>query len=139
MFSEIIKEMNWLAILVGGLAYFMLGALWYSFLFKEKWIAYTAIKMDDATAKKGVGLIMIGSLLLMLLNSFALCVLANKMGVWGWMSGVKLGLFTGICFACVSIGINMLYEKKPIGLFLINGGYQLLGNIVAAVIVVVWR
>jgi hypothetical protein len=55
------------------------------------------------------------------------------------MSGVKLGAFTGVCFALTSIGINMLYEKKPMGLFFINGGYQVLGNIIAAVIIVCWQ
>ena len=49
----------------------------------------------------------------------------------GWMSGLKLGLLTGFCFAFTSMAINMLYEKKPTGLYFINGGYQLLGNIIA--------
>jgi hypothetical protein len=44
-----------------------------------------------------------------------------------------------VCFALTSIAINMLYEKKPMGLFYINGGYQLLGNIIAAAIICGWR
>ena len=142
MFSEIIKDMNWVAVFVGALAYFMLGALWYSLLFQKQWVAYQGITKEDMEkpgAKKGVGVIMFASFVLMFVNSFALSVLVNKMGVWGWMSGVKLGLFTGICFACVSIGINMLYEKKPLGLFFINGAYQVVGNIIAAVIIVLWQ
>lgn len=139
MFSEIIQDMNWIAVFVGALAYFMLGALWYSLLFQKQWIAYTGTNMEDANVKKGVAAIMFGSFVLMFITSFALSVLVNKMGVWGWMSGVKLGLFTGVCFACTSMGINMLYEKKPIGLFFINGAYQVLGNILAAVIIVLWQ
>ena len=140
MITEIFKDLNWIAVLVGAIAYFALGALWYSpILFVKKWIAYTGISMDDPNAKKGVAGIMFGSFILMFITSLGLAILVNRIGVWGWMSGVKLGAFTGVCFALTSIGINMLYEKKPMGLFFINGGYQVLGNIIAAVIIVCWQ
>ena len=82
---------------------------------------------------------MFGSFILMFITSLGLAILVNRIGVWGWMSGVKPGAFTGVCFALTSIGINMLYEKKPMGLFFIDGGYQVLENIIAAVIIVCWQ
>ncbi len=139
MFTEIIGDFNWIAILAGTLGYFMLGAIWYSFLFKDKWIAYNKIDMSDPGVKSGVGITMFASFIMMFIITIGIAFLAYRMGVWGWMSGVKLGFFIGICFACTSMAINMLYEKKPLRLFLINGGYQVLGSIIAAVIVVVWR
>ncbi len=36
MISEILKDINWIAVLVGAIGYFMLGAIWYSFLFQKK-------------------------------------------------------------------------------------------------------
>ena len=137
--NEMFKELNWIAILVGAVGYFALGAIWYSFLFKNKWIAYNKIDMSDPNGKKGVGAIMFASFILMFLTSFGIAILVNRIGVWGWMSGVKLGAFTGVCFACTSMGINMLSEKKPLGLFFINGGYQVLGKFIAAVIIVSWH
>ena len=140
--TEMLNELNWVAILVGTLGYFVLGAIWYSFLFKNQWIAYQGINAEDMNkpdAKKGVGAIMFASFVLMFVTSLGIAILVNRIGVWGWMSGVKLGLFTGVCFACTSMGINMLYERKPLGLFFINGSYQVLGNIIAAVIVVCWQ
>jgi hypothetical protein len=82
---------------------------------------------------------MFGSFIMMFICSAAIAILIYRIGVWGWMSGVKLGLLTGLCFASTSMAINMLYEKKPLGLFFINGGYQLLGNIIAAVVITCWR
>ncbi|HNA18041.1 MAG TPA: DUF1761 domain-containing protein, partial [Ferruginibacter sp.] len=56
----------------------------------------------------------------------------------GWMSGLKLGAFTGACFCSAQIGINYLYEKKPFSLFLINAGYAVVGNIIAGIIICSW-
>ena len=133
------SNLNWLAILVAAIAYFFLGAIWYSFLFQKQWIALSKIDMADPNMKKGVPAIMFGSFMMMLLTSFGLAVLCQFMDLHHWQEGLHLGLVTGIFFACTSMAINMLYEKKPIGLFFINGGYQLLGNVIAAVIITSFR
>jgi hypothetical protein len=139
MITEIFKDINWIAVVVATIGYFVLGAIWYSFLFKNKWIAYNKIVIDNPDAKKGVGAIMFVSFVMMLINVIGLAILAEYMGLKGWQYGLHLGLLAGVCFACTSMAINMLYEKKPLGLFFINAGYQLLGNIIAAVIIVCWR
>ena len=142
MITEVFKDINWIAVLVGTLAYFFLGAIWYSFLFKDRWIAYQGISAEDMSkpdAKKGVGAIMFASFVMLLINVTGLAILAEYIGLNGWQHGLHLGFLAGICFACTSMAINMLYEKKSLGLFFINGGYQVLGNIIAAVIIVCWR
>jgi Protein of unknown function (DUF1761) len=137
---ELFEDFNWLAVLVGAVGYFALGAIWYSFLFQKKWIAYNNINMDDPSNKKGVGAIMGISFLLMLVQSLAIGILAARIDLTScWLSGVKLGAITGGCFGAMAVGVNYLYEKKPLGLFLINGGYALVGNIIAAVIICMWR
>lgn len=133
--------LNWGAIAVAALAYFALGALWYSpVLFVKKWIAYLKIDVNAADAKKGMAAMFGGSLLMMLIQVLAIAILAERLGIrgHGWMSGVKLGALTGCCFCAATIGVNYLYEKKPLGLFLINGGYALVGNIIAAVVICSW-
>jgi hypothetical protein len=139
MITEVFKDINWIAVLVGAIGYFALGAIWYSFLFQKKWIALSGINMDAPNAKKGVATIMIASFIMMFINVVGLAILAEYMGLKGWQHGFHLGLLTGVCFACTSMAINMLYEKKPLGLFFINGGYQLLGNIIAAIVIVCWQ
>ena len=139
MNSAIFSDINWIATLVAAIAYFALGAPWYSFLFQKKWIEYTGVSMTDPNAKKGMGTIMFGSFIMMFICSVAIAILASRLQLSGWMSGLKLGLLTGIFFAFTSMAINMLYEKKAVGLYFINGGYQILGNIIAAVIICAWR
>ena len=136
--SEIFNHINWLHVLVGALGYFFLGALWYSFLFQKSWVRLNKIDLNDPNGKKGVGAIMFASFVFMFVCAAGIAVLQYELGVWDWKGGVKLGLLTG-GFAFIAMAINMLYEKKPTGLYFINGGYQLLGNIIAAVVICSWH
>ena len=139
MNTEFMHEINWLAVFAGSLVYFFLGAIWYSkLLFASKWIAYTKIDMNDPNAKKGVAGIMFASYIQMFLTAAGLSVLRYKLDTAGWMSGLKVGAFTGICFGAASITISYLYEKRPAGLYAINNGYTVLGNIAAALIIFCW-
>ena len=94
--------------------------------------------MNDPNAKKGAGAIMFASFILMFVSALGIAILRDRMNLEGWMSGVKLGTLTGLFFGAASISISYLYEKRPFGLYLINGGYTLLGNIIAAVIICSW-
>jgi len=139
MNTEIFNHINWLAVLVGGLGYFFLGAIWYTLLFGKKWRSYNAALMNDPNAKKGAAQTMIISLIFMLICALGLALLAERFGIFGWTGGLKLGALTGICFAATAVHISYVYEKRPLGLHLINGLYNIGGNIIAAIIICCWR
>lgn len=139
MNTALFSELNWLAVAVAALAYFMLGALWYSALFGKRWIAYHGIDVNAADAKKGVGAIMFSSFLLMFLSVICIAILVQIIGLNGALPGIKLGLLTGIGFSAASLSITYLYLKKPLGLYLIDGLYHIVGQVIAAVILSVWK
>ncbi|MEO5908085.1 MAG: DUF1761 domain-containing protein [Ginsengibacter sp.] len=139
MNTEILQQINWLAVLVAGLAYFLLGAIWYTTLFGKKWQSYNRALMNDPSAKKGTAGIMIVSFILMLICAFGLSLIVTRLSLTGWKVGLKLGLLTGICFAATAVHISYIYEKRPLGLHLINGLYNVIGNIIAAMIIASWR
>lgn len=139
--STLFDYLNWPAIAVAALAYWILGSLWYSpVLFAKKWIAYLKIDVNAPDAKKGMALMFGGSLVLMFIQALAIAIIAERLHLRGagWMSGLKLGAITGACFCATTIGINYLYEKKPLGLFMINAFYALIGNIIAGIIICIW-
>ncbi|MBC7866406.1 MAG: DUF1761 domain-containing protein [Gloeobacteraceae cyanobacterium ES-bin-316] len=140
MDTSFLSQLNWLAVLCAALAYFAVGALWYSkILFATKWLALTKIDASNPDATKGMVGIMLFSFFVILLNSIGLGILQYKLQLSaGWLSGLKLGILTGLCFGATAISNSYTYEKRPTGLHLINGGYTIAGNIIAAIIICTW-
>ncbi len=135
----IFNNIHWLAILVASIAYFVFGALWYSkVLFANKWLALIKIDASDSNATKGMAGIMGTSFITIIVTCIGLAILVAYLPLSGFVHGLKLGALTGTCFGITSICNSYLYEKRPIGLHFINGGYTLIGNIIAAVIICIW-
>lgn len=140
MDTSIFSHLQWLHVLVATIAYFMLGAIWYSFLFQKKWIRYQNIDMSNPDAKKGVGALMALSFVAFFVITLCIAILMGRIELLGgWQSAVKLGLFTGLGFSAATISINYLYTKKPFGLHLIDGTFHVVGQIIAAVILICWK
>lgn len=140
MNTSFLDGINWLAVLVAGLAYFALGAIWYTFLFSKQWIKNSGVNVNDPKMKEGVAVTFGTSAILMIVTALGIAILANRLELTAcWMSGFKLGAVTGLLLGTTAMSISYLYEKRPLGLYLINGGYTVLGNIIAAIIICCWR
>lgn len=116
-------EINWLAVLAAAASSFLLGGVWYSALFARPWQA--AAGLSDADIKSGnKALIFGGSFVLALIASasFAVFLGPNVDAT----TGALYGLTAGLCWVAASFGINYLFERKSLALFLINGGYHTL-------------
>lgn len=135
MDTSVFSEINWLAVLAGTGGYFFLGAIWYSFLFRKQWIAYHQIDMNNPDAKSGVGGIMLFSFILTFIISLAIAVLIQRLALSEILSGVKLGLLTGIGFSMMALSITYLYLQRPLGLHFIDGLYHTVGQVISAVII----
>jgi hypothetical protein len=139
MDSSILSNLNWLHILVAAIAYFALGSIWYSGLFGQRWIGYHKIDINAADSKKGMAAIMTGSFVWMFVTTIGLAILISRLGITGGaMSGVKLGLLTGVCFSAAAISVSYLYVKKPMGLHFIDCCYHIVGQMIAGAILCAW-
>ncbi len=139
MNTDVFTDINWLAVLVAGIAYWMLGALWFSkALFANRWIASHGIRIDDPNSKKNMAAIMIGSLILMLVIVIGMAIIVEKTGMAGWEMGAKLGLLTGVCFSFTAISITYLYLQKPTSAHFIDGLYHVVGQVIAGIILCSW-
>ena len=139
MKADLFSQVNWLAVLVGALAYFFLGAIWYSALFRNAWIKATGVNMNDPNGRKGFAGIMITSFITILVTSIGLALLITRIQSGGWMTGVKIGLIAGVCFSAATICNSYLYEKRPIALSTINSLYNIVGCVIAGIIIAIWH
>ncbi|TMI96832.1 MAG: DUF1761 domain-containing protein [Bacteroidetes bacterium] len=139
MSTDIFAHINWLAVLVAAVAFFLLGAVWYSFLFRNAWIKASGVNVNDPNAKKGVGALFLSSFILIFITSIGLALVIARVGAEGWMTGLKVGLIAGICFCATSISNSYLYEKRPMALHFINGFYNIVGCVIGGIIISVWK
>ncbi len=112
-------EVNYLAVALAALSAFVLGGLWYSVLFGRRWMALTG--QSEEKLKSGNPAMIFGGAFL--LNLIAAYVLAMFVGPLDLRYAALAGLSVGLCWVTASLGVNYLFERRPLGLWLINGGY----------------
>lgn len=114
-------EVNYLAVVVAALSAFLLGGLWYSpLLFANKWMALTG--QSEETLKSGsMGLIFGGAFLLNLIAAYVFAMFIGPAPTLQFAAGA--GFAAGLCWVMASLGVNYLFERRPFGLWLINGLY----------------
>jgi len=130
-------EVNYLAVLAAAVATFALGGLWYSpALFGKVWqreAGVTEEKMKSANMPLIFGLTFVLALI-------AAWVFALFLGPRPPMAlGLGAGFSAGLCWVAASLGINYLFERKSLKLWLINGGYHTLQFTIIGLILALWH
>ncbi len=136
--EEVFASVNFLAVLVSALSAFVVGWLWYGPLFGKKWIKLNGFT-EEQLREGGISmpLIMVINYVATVLAAFAIAMFI------GAESGMSFGVFAGFMIAVFWIGTSrlndVLYERKPFGLFLINLGYNLVIYVVMGAILGTWH
>lgn len=130
-----IADINWLSVLVATASSFVLGALWYGPLFQKPWMQDTGMTKEKG-AQASMALTMGGTAVLNLLIAIAIALLAGPHA--GWKMGLHTGLFSSLFFVATSIGVIYLFEQRPLRLWLINAGYQVVNFCIMGSIIGVW-
>ena len=117
-------EVNWIAVALCGVASLVLGGIWYSpMLFAKPW--QTAAGLSDEQAQSGNMAVIFGGAFL--LSVIAAAVFAIFLGTeMALGAATAAGFSAGLCWVAASYGINYLFERRPMRLLLINGGYHTL-------------
>lgn len=117
-------ELNWLAVFIAAFASFLLGGVWYSpALFGKAWQREAGL--TDEQIKNGNMVRIFG--LSFILSLLAAWNFGNFLGPRPSLAlGIGAGASAGLLWVAGSFGINYLFERKSLKLFLINGGYHTL-------------
>ena len=137
-----LSQVNWLAVIVGALVYFALGALWYSpMLFARPW--QRSIGWDESrTPPQQSAMTYIVPLVAYLVMAVAVAVLAAATGTDELVEGIVLGLVLGVGLSLAHTFVDASFDPnkpEPDKWFAINGTYHALGLLIVAVIIAVWQ
>ena len=118
--------MNWLAVILATVAFFAVGAIWYSLLFGKLW--QRELGMSDEQLKSGMNMGLIFGTCFVL--EFLVCLTVGHMFDFLEPSDrskmmITVGLALGIMLPAT--GINYLYQRKSLKLFLIDAGHVVVG------------
>lgn len=140
MIQEFFAHAAWLHIIVAGVAYFAVGAVWYApQVFGKYWAEQHKIVMNEESKKK-VPMLFASTFVLGLLMATGVALALYAMQSPGTcMNGIKTGLFLGAAFCALPIGVNYLYTAKPFKLWIIDAGYHVVGLTLMGIILSVWH
>ena len=137
-FGEILGNINWLAVIVAALASFIIGWLWYGPLFGNSWMKLNGFTKENIQE----GGLSMPVILIVNYVATAFAALAIAMFI-GAEANAGFGIFAGVMIAVFWIGTSrlndVLYEKKPMGLFWINVGYYLVIYAIMGAILGAWH
>ena len=131
-------EIHWLAVLVAAIAGSAVGVVWYGPVFGKAWMAERGVTAEDG-AKANMPLIFGTAFVLNLIASF---VLDHVLGTYGAPDlGLSVMIAGGIAlgFIATSLGVNYLFSRLSMRLFLIDAGYWLVVYCVMGVVLQLLR
>jgi hypothetical protein len=131
-------SINYLAVVVAAAANYLIGWVWYGFVFGKTWIRLTGLSDMKPTVVSIAGGI-ISALLMSYVLAHALVFASAYTKMEGIPAGLMCGFFNWLGFiAPVTLG-KVIYEKKSWGLWLLDNGYWLISLLVMGVILALWR
>ena len=134
---------NLWSVLVAAVATMILGFLWYSpLLFAKPWTVAMGYDPNDKAKmeemRKGAGKLYGITFVASLLSAFVLAKIIDVTTVNAALYGMKIGFAVWLGFVTTVQLTSTLFKKRPIKLYLIDTGYQLVCYLVMGAILAKW-
>ena len=132
--------MNWLAILCAGAAYWVLGYIWYSLLFGKAWGAAQERHRGKSSPPSGGEMTgkMIGTFISNIVTAGAMAYLFRRTGTADMNHALRIGAAAGVGFSATTLTIAYIWESKPTIIWMVDAGYNVIGCLLVAIILVSW-
>lgn len=129
-------DLNYFAVAVAALSTFLIGGVWYSpVLFSGAWARLAGLSEDELRSGSQLK-IFGGALVLALIMSVNLALFIGPNAGIGF--GTFAGLAAGLGWVAAAMGVTYLFERRPLRLLLINGGYHVVAFTAMGAILGVW-
>ncbi len=136
MILDFLGDLNWLAVIVATVAWFVFSAIWYSVPpLSKAW--QTAAKVDANDGPPLVTLL-VPTFIGYFVTTIVIALLARAVGASSLMEGLSLGIVLGVGFGVIGALISQIYERKGSSYWLINGINAIIAFSIVAIIATVW-
>jgi hypothetical protein len=141
MSLDTIGDLNWLAVVVSTVIYFLLGGLWYSPVFLGRpWMRATGMEMPAEGEGPGAA-IYVAPLIAYFVSAIATGMLAEATGSSTIGEGLLLGGVVAVGYSIMLAGVTATFSPKmpaPWTWFWIRASYNLLGLLIVGAFVAAW-
>jgi hypothetical protein len=131
-------KVNYAAIVVCAVVYWLLGAVWYGFLFAKPYVELEHLTAEQLNGPNPV-LPYIVTFFLNLLIAYVLAQICIWRNANTAARGGAVGILLWIGFIGPITFTTYMYEFKPMGLFAINQFYSLVGLFLMGLILGAWK
>jgi hypothetical protein len=117
-------NIDWLAVLIGTAAFFVVGALWYGLLFRQAWAGEVGVTEPPkgAASARVMGLTLLCEFVVVLTLGHLFAFLQPSDHV-----KMMMAIGFGLAIMTPAIGINYLHQRRSLKLFLIDAGHFIVG------------
>lgn len=126
-------DINYVAVIVAAVISYALGALWYGPLFGKQWMQLSG-KSESSMDKSGMGTRYAVGFVASLVMAYVLAHFVEYARAGTIVEGLQAGFWVWLGFvATVTVGM-VLWDGKPLKLWVLNNAYNLLGLLIMSAI-----
>ena len=132
---------NLLGIITATIVFYLVGFLWYGFLFHELWMSLSGMTEAEAIAsaeKQGI-MMYIWGLLITLAQVLGLAFILNHAGASKATTCIKICAIVALLLALPIMAYGALYEGVPLKLLAIDFSHNLIGYCLTGAIISFFR
>lgn len=133
-------QINYAAVVVSAVVRFVVGAMWTPLLFANPWMEYTGwTEAQEAVAQSRIGVTFAVAFISYLVQGYVLAHFVHYANATNAKTGAQTGFWLWLGVAAVLLLQDSLFELRPLGLFAIKAGYELICLVLMGVILATWK
>jgi len=134
-------KINYPAVFVAAIVYFIIGGLWYGLIFGNKFIeiiGWTPAQLNQVAAQSHWSQYAVAFATSLVLV-FILAHFVQYTGAKNAGGGMQTAFWLWLGFVATTQLATVVFEQRKLGLYLLNVGYNLVAGLVCGAILAAWK
>lgn len=132
---------SWLAVIIATIIFYLIGFMWYGFLFQDVWLAASGMTLEqtEAMAEAQGAMMFVWGLLITLAQALGLLWIINLAGAKRLPKCMSIAFWLFVMIAAPLLAYACLYGGYSLTGVLVDYGHLLIGYLAMAAIYAVFR